>query len=626
MTASATPEKMEFQTEVKQLLDLMIHSLYSHKEIFLRELISNASDALDKARFKSLTNLEVLGEDKTFSIRITSDPDGKKLTISDNGIGMTREEIIQNIGTIASSGTKEFVKRLTGDEKKDMNLIGQFGVGFYSVFMVAEKVTLLTKGLGSEEPGWKWESTGDGAYLLEEIEKPSRGTEITVHLREEEKEFAEDWRIRQIVKKYSEYIPHPIYLKDKEGKEEHLNDKPPIWKRPKSEITKEQYEEFYKHITFDQEPPFTWSHNQVEGTMEYTSLIFIPSKAPFDLYYPDKHHGLSLYVKRVFIMSDCKELVPPYLRFVRGIVDSEDLPLNVSRELLQQNTLVNKIQKATTKKVLNMLESMAKEKPEDYQKFWKEFGNVIKEGFHLNFENLDELKRLLRFQSSKTGKDEFVSLDEYIGRMKDGQKEIFYITGESRDAVNRSPHLEVFREKDIEVLYLIDPIDEWVVQSVTEFAEKKLASVTKGELDLGDLSKDEKKAEKESQSQFKDFNKDFQSNLSDRLKEVRITTRLKESPCCLVADSADMGANMERILKMANQAVPESKRILEINPNHAIIKGLKSKHEQNPQDPNLKEWFGILVDQALLAEGSDIKDPAGYVNKVNSMLVDVLQK
>ncbi|MEO6094691.1 MAG: molecular chaperone HtpG [Fibrobacteria bacterium] len=625
MTA-ATQEKMEFQTEVKQLLNLMIHSLYSNKEIFLRELVSNSSDAIDKARYESLTQIESLGEDKTFRIKVSADKEKGILRISDNGVGMTRAELIHNIGTIASSGTRKFVEKLSGDQKKDMSLIGQFGVGFYSVFMVADKVVLTTKRLGSSDPAMRWESTGDGSYTMEESDKQDRGTELEIHIKPEEKEFLEDFRIRSIIRKYSEYISHPIQLTDADGKEEVLNDKPPIWRRPKSDITKEQYEEFFKHLTYDEEAPLTWTHNQVEGALEYTTLLYIPGKAGFDLYNPEKSNGLNLYVKRIFIMNDCKELLPTYLRFVRGIVDSEDLPLNVSREILQKNAVIQKINKAATKKVLQLLETMAKEEKDKYQKFWKEFGNVVKEGFHMNWENLDELKRLIRFQSSKTAEGEFVGLEEYVIRMKTEQKDIYYISGESRAAVENSPHLEVFKAKEIEVLYLIDPIDEWVVQSLADFDGKKLLNVAKGDLDLGELSKEEKKSKKEAEGKYKDFMKDFEDKTGGLLKEVRVTSRLKESPCCLVADETDMGANMERILKMANQSVTASKRILEINPDHAIMQSLQKMFAADPANPKLKDWYGLLVDQSLLAEGSEIKDPAAYVSKVNAFLADMLAK
>ncbi len=623
MTA-ATQEKMEFQTEVKQLLNLMIHSLYSNKEIFLRELVSNSSDAIDKARHESLTQIDVLGEDKSFRIKVSVDKDQKILRISDNGVGMTRQELIQNIGTIASSGTRKFMEKLTGDQKKDMSLIGQFGVGFYSVFMVSDKVILTTKRMGSTEPAIRWESTGDGTFTMEEIDQADRGTELEIHIKEEDKEFLEDYRIRSIIRKYSEYITHPIQLLDKDGKPEILNDKAPIWRRSKSEIKPDQYEEFFKHLTMDQEPPLTWSHNQVEGSMEYTTLLYIPSKAPFDLYHSEKANGLSLYVKRVFIMSDCKELLPTYLRFVRGIVDSEDLPLNVSREILQKNAVIQKINKTATTKVLQLLETIAKEDKEKYAKFWKEFGNVLKEGFHMNWENLEELKRLIRFQASKSLEGEFVGLEDYVVRMKPEQKDIYFISGESRQAVEHSPHLEVFKDKDIEVLYLVDPIDEWVVQSLGEFSGKKLVNVTKGDLDLGDLTKEEKKDQKQAKGKYKKFMKDFEDKMGEFLKEVRVTSRLKESPCCLVADEQDMGANMERILKMANQKVTPGKRILEINPDHPISQRLVDMFEADGTNPKLKDWYQLLVDQALLAEGSEIKDPAAYVSKVNGFLAEVL--
>ena len=618
-----TPQKMEFQAEVKQLLNLVIHSLYSHKEIFLRELISNSSDAIDKARFESLTSIELLGDDATFKIRISADKDAGILRISDNGIGMTREELIQNIGTIASSGTKKFLEQLSGDQKKDMSLIGQFGVGFYSVFMVADKVVLTTKRLGADAPAMRWESSGDGSYTLEEADKLGRGTELEIHLKEDEKEFLDDWKIQSIVRKYSEYIAYPIALTDKDGKEEVLNAKPPLWRRSKSDITKEQYHEFYKHIAHDEEDPLAYSHNQVEGAVEYTSLLYIPAKAPFDLYQPERKHGLSLYVKRVFIMNDCKELLPTYLRFVRGIVDSEDLPLNVSRELLQKNAVIQKIHQATTKKVLNLLETLAREDAEKYAAFWKEFGTVIKEGFHMNWENLDELKRLVRFESSKLAADHYQSLQDYVVGMKDGQKDIYYITAESRKSAEGSPHLEVFRKKDIEVLYLVDPIDEWMIQSLSDFDGKKLVNAAKGDLDLGDLSKDEKKHQKEAQSEYKKFMKDFEEKMSDTLKEVRVTTRLAESPCCLVSGEEELGANLERILKMTNQKVKESKRTLELNPDHPIIKKLHDIYEAEPANPKLPDWYRVLVDQALLAEGSPIPEPA---SKVNGFLAEMLGK
>ncbi|MBF0430634.1 MAG: molecular chaperone HtpG [Fibrobacteria bacterium] len=634
MSDTVAPEKIEFQAEVKQILNLVINSLYSNKEICIREVVSNASDAIDKARIESLTNIEVLGDDHNFKIKIDLDKDKNQIIISDNGIGMSKEEVVSNIGTIARSGTQNFLKELSGDQKKDTTLIGQFGVGFYSTFMIADKVEIKTKRLGSDEPATKWESQGDGSYTLEETDKESRGTDIILHLKEEDKDFCDDWKIRSIIKKYSSFMPHPIVMdketevdKKKVVEEEVLNDKPPIWLRQKTDIKKEEYQDFFKHLSMETEDALAYAHNHVEGTLEYKSLFYIPSKAPYDLYHPEKTNGLSLYVKRIFIMNDCKELLPNYLRFVKGVVDSEDLPLNISREILQQNNILTKIQKASTKKILNMLKSMATKKPDDYKKFWKEFGNVIKEGFHMNWENLDELKQLVRFQSSTgSSEDDIRSLADYVKDMKKDQKEIYYITGENRQAVDNSPHLEVFKSKEIEVLYMVDPIDEWILQGMGDFDGKQLKSVTKGDLDLGELSKEEKAAQKEGKSKFKKLSKFISDSFPNMLKEVRVTTRLKDSPCCLVADEADMGANMERILKMTNQAVQKSKRILEINPEHPILQNMQARYDKDAKDPKLQEWTGLLIDQALLAEGSEIENPVEFIKKINGLLQEVSAK
>ncbi len=623
MTTQA-PEKMEFQTEVRQLLHLMIHSLYSNREIFLRELVSNASDAIDKARFESLTNTELLGADSAFKIRLEADKDQGVLRIIDNGIGMNREEVIRNIGTIANSGTKKFLESLTGDQKKDANLIGQFGVGFYSAFMVADRVSLETRRLGEDGPALRWESTGDGTFTLGETEKEKRGTVIELHLKDDAKEFLEDWRVRSIVKKYSEYVTHPIALVNDKGEEEILNDRAPLWRRPKGEVSAEQHAEFYKHLSHDTEAPLAWSHNKVEGTLEFTTLLYVPSKAPHDLFYPDRPHGLSLYVKRVFIMNDCKELLPSWLRFMRGVVDSEDLPLNVSREILQKNAVVRKIQESAVTKSLNLLETLAKDEPEKYKAFWKEFGSVLKEGFHMNWEHLDALTRLLRFESGRLAAGELTGLQDYVVNMKDGQKDIYYLTAESRKAAEGSPHLEVFRKKGVEVLYLVDPIDEWVVQALPDFDGKKLVHAAKGALDLGELTKEEKEREEKAKGDYATFTEDFAAKMGETLKEVRVTSRLDESPCCLVSGEDELGANLERILKMSNQKVPESKRILEINPEHPIIARLKARFEADPQDAKLTDWYAVLVDQALLAEGSEPRDPAGYVAKVNGLLKEAL--
>jgi len=630
MTTSTAPEKKEFQAEVRQILDLVIHSLYSNKDIFLRELISNSSDALDKARIESLQNIDVLGDNKQFEIRLSVDKENRTVTFSDNGIGMTKEELVSNIGTIARSGTKEFLKKLSGDQKKDLSLIGQFGVGFYSAFMVADKVTLTTKRMGSSEPAQQWESTGDGTYTIADADKQTRGTTIVVHLKEDEKDYADEWKVRSIAKKYNGFVAHPIVLettdekeKDKK-KDEVLNDKPPLWRRPKTEVKDEEYKEFYKHLSYDHEDPLLWTHNKVEGTLEYTQLMYIPAKAPYDLFMPEKTNGLSLYVKRIFIMNDCKELLPNYLRFVKGVVDSEDLPLNVSREILQQNSVLQKIQKASTKKVLNLLEELARKNPEEYKKFWKEFGVVLKEGFHMNWDHLEELKNLVRFTSSKSADDsEYRSLEDYVKDMKEGQKEIYFITGESFKSVKGSPHLEALKAKDIEVLFMTDSIDEWVSQSLSDYQEKKLKNITKGELDLGDLSKEEKEQEKEGKNKFKSLLESIKDFFPEHLKEVRVTTRLKDSPACLVADDHGMTANMERILKMANQKTDSSKRILEINPNHPIMENILKRYEENRSNPKIQEWASVIFDQALLAEGSALREPQEFVRRINGLLQEV---
>jgi molecular chaperone HtpG len=625
MTAQA-PEKMEFQTEVKQLLHLMIHALYSNREIFLRELVSNASDALDKARFEAVRDPDALGNDASLGVRLSIDKEKGILRVVDNGIGMSREEIIRNIGTIASSGTRRFMESLTGDQKKDANLIGQFGVGFYSAFMVADRVSLSTRRLGGDA-AWRWESTGDGTFTLSEDDKAERGTVIELHLKDDAKEFLEDWRVRDIVKKYSGFLPHPVSLVDEKGEAEAINDRKPLWLRPKGEVTAEEYKEFYRHLNHDapeDAEPLAWSHNRVEGALEFSTLLYVPAKAPYDLFHPERPHGLSLYVKRVFIMNDCKELLPPWLRFVRGVVDSEDLPLNVSREILQKNAVVGKIRESAVTRVLNLLETLASTEPEKYKAFWKEFGAVLKEGFHMNWEHLDALKRLVRFETSRRPAGEVASLGDYVAGMKEGQQAIYYLTAESRKAAEGSPHLEVFRKKDVEVLYLVDPIDEWVAQSLVEFDGKKLVHAAKGALDLGDLSKEEKAREEEAKGAYAALAADILAKLPEALKEVRVTSRLSESPCCLVADAHELGSNLERILKMSNQAVPESKRILEINPDHAIVRGLNARLAANAADPRLVDWYQVLVDQALLAEGGAPRDPAGYVSRVNALLGDTL--
>lgn len=635
---SATAEKMEFQTEVKQLLHLMIHSLYSHKEIFLRELISNAADAIDKVKFEGLSNADLIGNDSDFRIKVELNKEANQIIISDNGIGMNRDDLIAHLGTIARSGTKAFMENLTGDSSKDVSLIGQFGVGFYSLFMVASSVEVNTLKAG-ESQAYFWKSEGDGDFEIGESDKATRGTEITLHLKEDEKEFVDAWQTRSVITKYSEYVTHPIVLEFEEEtpakeegeaavieqKSEILNEKPALWRRSKSDIEADEYKEFYKHISSDSAEPLVSSHNKVEGTQEYTTLLYVPSKAPHGIFHQDTPNGLKLYVKRVFIMDDCKELLPNYLRFVRGIVDSEDLPLNVSREILQSNKVVENIKKHITKKVLAELKKFAQDNPTAYHEWWAELGNVLKEGFYMNWENLDELKALLRFQSTNgSSSKDLTSLTDYVSRMREDQKDIYYISGESRAAVESSPHLEIFKAKGIEVLYLVDPIDEWVTQSLFEFDGKSLKNITKGEIDLGEDSKEEKEKTEEAKGTFKDLLEGITKHLDSNIKEARLTSRLKDSPCCLVADENDMTANMERIMKMSGQTAPVSKRILEINPEHAISKKLLSSFEKGADSEVTTEVMDYLYYQALIAEGSELPNPGQYVKLVNKMLANHL--
>ena len=632
MGVDAHKETMGFQTEVKQLLNLMIHSLYSNKEIFLRELISNAADAADKLRFEALSDDALYEDDGELKIRVAFDKDARTITITDNGIGMTRQEVIDNIGTIARSGTKAFFGQLTGDQAKDSQLIGQFGVGFYSAFIVADKVTLKTRRAGTtKEHGVMWESAGEGEFNIETIEKPTRGTEVTLHLREGEDEFLNGWRLRNVIRKYSDHINLPIIMQkepvpDEEGnidesviEDETVNKATALWTLAKNDITDEQYKEFYKQIAHDFQDPMSWSHNKVEGNTEYTSLLYIPSKAPFDLWDRDRMHGIKLYVKRVFIMEDSEQLMPRYLRFIRGVIDTNDLPLNVSREILQSSKVIDTIRAASVKKVLSELNKMANNEPEQYAEFWKEFGQVIKEGPGEDFANKEALAKLLRFASTESGNaDQTVSLQDYVSRMKDKQEKIYYITAESYAAAKNSPHLEVFRKKGIEVLLLTDRVDEWLVNSLTDFDGKHLQSVAKGDLDLGELEDEqEKKAHEEVEKNFEDLVERVKKTLDEKVKDVRITHRLTDSPACLVADHYDMSGNLERMLKAAGQQVSGSKPILELNPEHPMV--AKLKDEQN--DEQFADWTSILFDQALLAEGGQLDDPASFVKKLNAMLL-----
>jgi molecular chaperone HtpG len=620
------PETMAFQAEVKQLLQLMIHSLYSNKEIVLRELISNASDAADKLRFEAVSNGALYEGDSELKIRICYDKDARTVTISDNGIGMSRDEVVANIGTIAKSGTKEFFSALSGDQAKDANLIGQFGVGFYSAFIIADKVTLITRRAGSDE-AVKWESTGEGDFTLETVEKVGRGTDVVLHLRADEDEFLNDWKLKTIIRKYSDHITLPILMKKSEFKdgetvlldeEETVNTASALWARSKNDISEEEYNEFYKHVSHDFEAPLSYTHSRVEGKQEYISLLYIPAKAPFDLYDRERRHGIKLYVKRVFIMEDAEKLMPQYLRFVRGVIDSSDLPLNVSREILQSSRDVDAIKAGSTKKVLSLLEDMAKNKPEDYAKFYKEFGRVLKEGPGEDFANKDKIAGLLRFASTKADTDvQDVSFEDYIARMQPEQEVIYYITADSFAAAQHSPHLEIFRKKGIEVLLLSDRVDEWLLGSLTEFEGKKLQSIAKGDLDLGKLESDtEKEIQKKIEEEAKTLIEKIKKTLGEQVKDVRVTHRLTDSPACLVSDTYDLSGNLARILKAAGQNAPESKPILEVNPNHKLVKRL----ETESVDAVFDDLTHVLFDQALLAEGGTLEDPASFVKRMNSLI------
>ncbi len=630
-------QTLAFQAEVKQLLHLMIHSLYSNREIFLRELVSNASDACDKLRFEALDNGALYEDDSELKIRIGFDAEARTITIADNGIGMSRDEAIAHLGTIAKSGTREFFGQLTGDQKKDANLIGQFGVGFYSAFLVADRVTVLTRraGLAAGE-GVKWECSmsGDeaGAYTVEAVDKPARGTEITLHLREGQEDLLSSWKLKSLIRKYSDHIVQPIVMKKEEWNEEQkkqvvtdedetVNQANALWTRSKSDITDDEYTAFYKHVAHDFEDPLAWTHSRVEGRHEYTNLLYIPKNAPFDLWDRNARHGIKLYVKRVFIMDDAEKLMPTYLRFVRGVVDSADLPLNVSREILQESKDIDTIRAGCTKKVLTLLESLANSDEaadkDKYVEFWKAFGKVLKEGVGEDFANKDKIAGLLRFASTKLDTaEEVVSLADYIGRMKEGQDKIYFVTAETFNAAKNSPHLEVFRKKGIEVLLLTDRVDEWVTGNLTEFDGKALVSVAKGGLDLGALEDETEKQEVEKAAdEYKELLDKMKASLGERVKDVKVTLRLTDSPACLVADEHDLGMNLARILKAAGQNAPVSKPILEINPNHPAV--LRLKYE----DKHFDDWAAVLFDQALLAEGGTLDDPATFVKRINQLMM-----
>jgi molecular chaperone HtpG len=626
---AATKETLGFQTEVKQLLHLMIHSLYSNREIFLRELVSNASDACDKLRFEALHNGALFESDPDLKIRIAWDKAARTLTVSDNGIGMSREEVVNNLGTIAKSGTREFFQALTGDQQKDANLIGQFGVGFYSSFIAAGKVTVVTRRAGlAADQGVQWESEGAGEFSIEMVEKPARGTDIVLHLKEGQDDLLSGWKLRQIIHKYSDHIVQPIVMKKEEWKDgeqlvteedETVNQASALWARPKAEVTEEQYKEFYKHVGHDFEEPLAWTHARVEGRQEYTQLLYIPAHAPFDLWDRQQRHGIKLYVRRVFIMDDAEQLMPVYLRFVRGVVDSNDLPLNVSREILQESKDIEAIRAGCTKKVLGLLEELAENSKEKYSTFWQAFGRVLKEGVGEDHANRERIARLLRFATTHADtNEESTSLADYISRMKEGQDRIYYVAADTFTAAKNSPHLEIFRKKGIEVLLLSDRVDEWVLGHLTEFEGKLLQSVAKGGLDLGALADEaEKKAQQEQAGEFKELLEKMQEALDGQVKEVRVTHRLTDSPACLVADEHDMGGNLARILKAAGQNVPASKPILEINPAHPVVQRLKY------EEKNFDDWSAVLFDQALLAEGGQLEDPAGFVRRINRLMLEM---
>lgn len=631
MTVEAHKETLGFQAEVKQLLKLMIHSLYSNKEIFLRELISNASDASDKLRFEALSDDALWETDPDLKIRVSFDKAARTVTISDNGIGMNRQEVIEHIGTIAKSGTRQFFEALTGDQARDAHLIGQFGVGFYSAFIVADKVTLITRRAGlTSEHGVKWESAGEGDYTLETLDKPGRGTEVTLHLREDEDELLSSWQLKSIIRKYSDHITLPIMMNKEEwddekkeqvvkDEEEAVNQASALWARPKSEITQEQYDEFYKHVAHDFEAPLAHVHARVEGRQEYTQLLYIPARAPFDLWDREQRHGIKLYVRRVFIMDDAKQLMPYYMRFVRGVIDSSNLPLNVSREILQESKDIEAIRGGSVKKVLGMLDDLAENQPEKYATFWKEFGRAIKEGVGEDLTNKERIAKLVRFASTHGDtEDQAVSLADYIGRMKEGQDKIYYVTADTFAAAKNSPHLEFFRAKGVEVLLLSDRVDEWMISHLTEFEGKKLQSVAKGDLDLDKLAGEEEKKEQEQEADaFKGLAEKIREALAEKVKEVRVTHRLTSSPACLVAGEHDMSGNLERLLKAAGQNVPMSKPILEINPKHALVQRLKDQADSD----KFGDWSHILFDQALLAEGGQLEDPATFVRRLNELWV-----
>ncbi|RNL67616.1 molecular chaperone HtpG [Zhongshania marina] len=631
--STAEKETLGFQTEAKQMLQLMIHSMYSNKEIFLRELVSNASDAADKLRYEALADGSLYENDPDLRIRITLDKEANTLTLNDNGIGMSREEVINNLGTIARSGTAEFLKNLTGDGKKDSQLIGQFGVGFYSAFIVAERVEVFTRRASlSAADAVHWESSGEADFSVESCEKAERGTTVVLHLRKEDSEFTDDWRVRSIIKKYSDHISIPVQMLNnppahKEGEEpvepsfEAVNSATALWTRSRSEVTDDEYQAFYKHVSHDFSPALHWSHNKVEGKLEYTSLLYLPGQAPMDLWNRDAARGLKLYVQRTFIMDDAEQFLPLYLRFVKGVIDSNDLSLNVSREILQQDPAVDAMKSALTKRVLDMLSKLAKSDVEKYQQFWKAFGQVMKEGPAEDFSNKEKIAKLLRFATTHDNKAEQThSLEDYVARMKEGQNKIYYVAGESHKTASNSPHLEVFRKKGIEVLLLSERVDDWLMNHLAEFDGKPFLDVGRGDLDLGDLEDEaEKKAQEVLAEEHKDLVERVNTVLAEKVEKVRVTGRLTESPACLVVTEDDMGAQMRRMMEAAGQALPPSKPIFELNPQHPLVLKLDNEADED----RFADLVDVLFDQAHLAEGAQLEDPASYVHKLNKLLLEL---
>ena len=637
-TATQGKQTHGFQTEVKQLLQLMIHSLYSNKEIFLRELISNAADASDKLRFEALSNNSLYENDGNLRVRVSFDADKNTVTIDDNGIGMNKDDAAEHLGTIAKSGTADFFKNLTGDQARDSQLIGQFGVGFYSAFIVADKVIVRSRRAGDAvENGVEWTSEGEGEFTLETINKESRGTQIILHLSEEEKEFASDWKLREIIKKYSDHISTPVEMykegtPESEGEDgekiaavpgewEVINKADALWTLDKSELEDKDYQEFYKHISHDFDDPMTWAHNKVEGKSEYTSLLYIPKKAPFDLWNRDKQRGLKLYVQRVLIMDDAEQFMPTYLRFVKGLIDSNDLPLNVSREILQDNKVTQTLRKGCTSRVLKMLERMGKNDKENYQIFWNEFGQVLKEGPAEDFANKEAIAKLLRFASTQNDDaTQSVSFPEYLERAKEGQDKIYYLVADSYEAAANNPALEIFRKKGIEVVLMYDRIDEWLMSHLTEFDGKQFVSVTRGDLDLGDLEDEEtKKAQEEADKSFESSIARMKEAVTDKVKEVKVSHRLTDSPACIVTDNSDMSPQMIELMKQMGQEVPDVKPVFEVNMEHELVKHI----DQVQDEDQYKQWVEVLLDQATLAERGTINDPGSFVKRMNSLMLSL---